>query len=76
MVRVVLDDRPGALAQLTETVASLGLNVLNVDHHRSGQSIGTHEVEVFLTLETSDPSHRDRIVPTLVTRGFRAETMG
>jgi threonine dehydratase len=75
MVRVVLDDKPGSLAQLTATVASLGLNVLSVEHHRSGRLIGMHEVEVYLTVETSDPSHRDGIVPALVARGFRAEAM-
>ncbi|HZD66993.1 MAG TPA: threonine ammonia-lyase, partial [Acidimicrobiales bacterium] len=36
LLRIVLGDRPGALAALTEEVAKMSLNVLSVAHHRSG----------------------------------------
>lgn len=73
MVRVVLADRPGSLASLTRAVGQLGLNLLTVEHRRSGAPIGVNEVEVILTLETRDPTHRDRVVPDLQSQGFRAE---
>jgi threonine dehydratase len=74
MVRVVLADRPGALASLTTALGELGLNLLTVEHRRFGAPIGVNEVEVVISLETRDPAHRDEIVPALKRRGFRAET--
>jgi threonine dehydratase len=73
LLRIVLDDRPGALAGLTEAVAAMGLNVLEVEHHRSGVKLGVDEVEVLLTLETRDPDHRHQVVTDLKDRGFRVE---
>jgi threonine dehydratase len=73
MVRVVLADKPGALATLTTALGRLGLNLLTVEHRRSGAPVGVSEVEVILTLETRGPSHRDQIVPSLQAQGFRAQ---
>jgi threonine dehydratase len=73
MVRVVLADKPGALASLTAAVGALGLNMLTVEHRRGGAPVGVNEVEVILTLETRDPGHRDQVVPSLKGQGFRAE---
>jgi threonine dehydratase len=72
-LRVVLGDHPGALADLTRVVADLGLNILDVDHHRAGVIVGVDEVEVQLTLETRDPDHRDQVVRALRAAGYRAE---
>lgn len=73
LLRIVLDDRPGALASLTDAVAAMGLNVLSVEHHRSGLRLGVDEVEVLLTLETRDPDHRHQVVADLTDRNFRVE---
>jgi threonine dehydratase len=72
-LRIVLGDRPGALAAVTGAVAKLGLNVLEVEHHRAGVDVGVDEVEVMLTLETRDPNHRNEIVESLRGNGFRVE---
>jgi threonine dehydratase len=72
VLRVIVGDRPGSLAALTAAVAERGLNVLSVEHHRSGLSgLGVDEVEVLLTLETRDPAHRDEIVADLRADGYR-----
>jgi threonine dehydratase len=76
MIRVVLPDRPGALASLTRALGILGLNLLTVEHRRLGAPVGVSEVEVILTLETLGPADRDMIVPFLQERGFRAEAYG
>lgn len=73
VVRVVVADRPGALASLTATLAELGLNVLSVEHHRSGLALQMDEVEVLLTLETRDPDHRGEIVEAMAAAGFAVE---
>jgi threonine dehydratase len=72
LLRVVLDDRPGTLAALSTAVAEMDLNVLGVDHHRSGTTVRVDEVEVLMTVETRDPEHRDQVVQRLRDRGFNA----
>jgi threonine dehydratase len=73
LLRIVLSDRPGALAGLTEAIAKMRVNVLSVEHHRAGLDLGLDEVEVMLTLETRDPPHRHEVVRALRDLGFRVE---
>jgi threonine dehydratase len=73
VLRVVLDDRPGALARLTTEVARLGLNVLSVEHHRSGLNLGMEKVEVRLTLETRNTIHSHEVVADLLQLGYKVE---
>lgn len=73
LLRIILRDHPGALAGLTAAVAKMGLNVLAVEHHRSGLRLGVDEVEVLLTLETRDPAHRSDIVRDLEQDGYGVE---
>ncbi len=69
-LRIVLDDRPGALADLSRAVADMGLNVLSVEHHRSGVALPLDRVEVLVTVETRDPEHRDEVVAGLRGAGY------
>ncbi|HEX9530958.1 MAG TPA: threonine ammonia-lyase [Acidimicrobiales bacterium] len=75
LLRIVLPDHPGALASLTGGVARMGLNVLSVEHRRAGARVGVDEVEVFLTLETRDPAHRESVAASLAEAGFRVELL-
>ena len=75
-LRVVIPDRPGALARVTGTLAGLGLNVLAVDHHRAGVRVGLDEVEVVFTLETRDPDQRREAVDRLRAEGLRVDLLG
>jgi threonine dehydratase len=74
-LRIILTDHPGALATVTDALAKMGLNVLDVEHHRSGLSLRVDEVEVLLTLETRDPEHREEVVGSLRELGFRVELL-
>jgi len=69
-VRVALADRPGALRSLLDVVAGLGLNIIDVEHHRSGTDLPVEQVEVRLTLETRDPDHRDAVLRRLEEAGL------
>ncbi|HLG00669.1 MAG TPA: threonine ammonia-lyase [Acidimicrobiia bacterium] len=75
LLRVPLPDRPGELARLLDHVAAIGLNVIDVEHHREGGDLSLNEVEVRLTLETRDPDHRAAVVTKLRERGYRAEQL-
>ncbi len=74
--RAVLDDRPGVLASLTATLAAMGLNVLQVAHHRSGLELGIQEVDVQMTVETRGPEHREAVLESLQAAGYRVEPVG
>ena len=76
VLRILLDDRPGALARLTGVLAGKGLNLLAVEHHRTGLALAMNQVEVVLTLETSDPDHRGAVVEDLKASGYRVELVG
>ena len=73
VLRVVVDDTPGSLAALTAEVDRLGLNVLSVEHHRSGLDLDLDKVEIRLTLETRNAVHRGQIVADLERAGYRVE---
>jgi threonine dehydratase len=68
-----MGDRPGTLASLTNTIAEMGLNVLDVEHHRSGLRLELGTVEVQLTLETRDHDHRATVMQDLIGAGFEVE---
>jgi threonine dehydratase len=72
-LRVVVDDTPGNLAALTAEVARLGLNVLSVEHHRSGMDLDLDKVEIRLTLETRNAIHSGEIVADLEQAGYRVQ---
>ncbi len=74
-VRIVVPDRPGALAHITGRVAVLGLNVLGVEHHRAGVAVGVDQVEMLLTLETRDPGHRLAVVDRLRADGYTVDLL-
>ncbi len=72
-LRIVMADRVGALAALTNELARLGLNVLDVEHHRSGRDLAVSEVEVLVTVETRDRDHHAEVVKALTAFGYRVE---
>ena len=73
VMRVVMPDRPGSLSGLTEEIARLRLNVLDVEHHRSGRRLPVGAVEVQLTVETRDHDHRVEVLGALGARGYEVE---
>ncbi|HWE55123.1 MAG TPA: threonine ammonia-lyase [Acidimicrobiales bacterium] len=72
-LRVVMADRVGALASLTSELARLRLNVLDVEHHRSGRRLAVSEVEVQVTVETRDRAHHDEVVRALKAAGYQVD---
>jgi threonine dehydratase len=73
VLRIVMRDRPGALAGLTAALAGMNLNVLDVEHHRSGLSLGLSEVELMITVEARNLEHGQAIVAALRRDGYQVE---
>jgi threonine dehydratase len=68
---VVLSDRPGMLARLTQRIGELGANILQIGQSRGFGQMAIGETEVELTLETSGPDHVERIQRALSDDKFK-----
>jgi threonine dehydratase len=68
--RCRLPDQPGSLAGLLSDVASLGANVLAVNHERLSPSLLVDEVEVALQVETRGPDHCAEVKARLRAAGY------
>ncbi len=71
-LRVVLGDRPGALARLLSVIAASNANVLEVSHHRAGVRLDVTEVELLVVLETRSPAHREEVLTAVSAAGYEA----
>jgi threonine dehydratase len=74
--RVVLRDRPGALASVAALVAKARANVLHIEHDRAFSHTRVGETEVELTLETSGRDQIERIKAQLIQAGYAVEELG
>ena len=72
-VNVLISDRPGSLANLTELIAKEGANVLQAIHDRSEPSTQIDETDVALTLETRGPEHSRALIKSLREHVIRLE---
>ena len=68
--RVRIPDRPGQLAHLLGELAASGVNVLDVEHVRTGPKLHLDEVEVSLQLETRGPAHCEEVLGRLRGAGY------
>lgn len=73
VMRILLDDRPGQLAALSTVLGDLRLNIIEVEHHRSGLNIGVDEVDITVTVETRGPEHADSVMAGLRRAGYTVE---
>ena len=74
-IAVALLDKPGQLATVSEVVAQLRANVIEVHHTRAFASrLGDTILQ--LTLETRGPDHAEEILKALRERGYAVEQLG
>jgi len=67
---VRVPDRPGNLAALLATLAAAGANVLEVSHARIAHTLGLHEVDIAIELETRGEPHAQEVADRLRTEGY------
>ncbi|MFC5751973.1 threonine ammonia-lyase [Actinomadura rugatobispora] len=70
VVRVRLNDRPGALVTLLSELAELGVNVLDVMHERVAARLHVEEAEVLMHLETRGGDHSEEVLGRLRDKGY------
>ena len=74
-VRVMINDRPGVLADIAATIGEKGGNILEVLHHRTNLKVPPKSASLEVTFETHGPSHAGEIVATLAGKGYAVERL-
>ncbi len=72
-INVLLSDRPGSLARLTDLIAKQGANILQAIHDRSEPSTTIDQTDVALTLETRGPEHSQAVIQAIREHVLRIE---
>jgi threonine dehydratase len=68
--RLRVPDLPGSLAALLALLADTRVNVLEVEHARTGPRMSVDEVEIGLRLETQGPEHCEQVLSALRAAGY------
>ena len=74
-LRTVLKDRPGALEDLIEVIATHQANIYAIQHDRTSRDIAMNAAEVELDLETRGPDHVEELVAALRERGYEVDLL-
>ena len=73
-LQVLISDRPGSLARLTELIAEEGANILQVIHDRDNPKTQIDQTAVDLTFETRGPEHSARLLEVLRKHVLKIES--
>ena len=67
---ILLPDKPGALKELVDEIASLSVNIVEVVHDRLSSEISAGSAGVTLSLETEGQKHADELVAHLKNKNI------
>ena len=74
-LRTMLEDRPGALKDLTDVISAHRANIYAIQHDRTSRNIAMNDAEVELALETRGPDHVDDLTGALEDAGYEVEIL-
>jgi threonine dehydratase len=66
-IRVQMEDRPGRLLDLLESISDAGANILEVSHRRDVPELPYGLVELNITFETRNAEHAEQLLSLIVT---------
>ncbi|EFQ83732.1 threonine ammonia-lyase [Aeromicrobium marinum DSM 15272] len=69
-IRVRISDRPGELMRLLTDLASLQVNILNINHDRASETLGVGQVEVALQVATRGSAHAADVMARVGALGY------
>jgi threonine dehydratase len=69
-LRIVGDDRPGLLGNVSAIIGNLGANIIEVAHNRLALDVPAKGAEFDLMIETRDAQHTQEIMDALRERGY------
>lgn len=74
-LRIPLPDRPGQLAQVSDLLARVGANVIEVLHTRHDLGLTVTDVVLQISVETRGPNHQGEVLDALREAGFGPEVV-
>ncbi|MFF1574075.1 threonine ammonia-lyase [Leifsonia sp. NPDC058292] len=69
-LKIMLPDRPGQLARISEILAGANANVIEVLHTRHGHGLQISQVELDVSVETRGTEHRKQVIEALRSAGY------
>ncbi len=69
-MKIVGDDRPGLLANVSKAIGDLGGNIIEVAHNRLALDVPAKGAEFDILVETRDAQHTQEIIDSLRERGY------
>ena len=74
-VFILLKDKPGALKEVVDELASLSANIVEVVHDRLSSNVHAGTTGVTLSLETEDQKHTDEIIQHLKEKNIEFKVL-
>lgn len=75
-LRIMLPDKPGALASISTLIGEAGANIVEIVHQRLFYDLPVRYAEVDVALETRNREHVGKLIQILESRGFPARLAG
>ena len=69
-LKIISDDRPGLLGNVSTIIGEMGGNILEVAHNRLALDVPAKGAEFSLMVETRDAQHTEEIIQTLRRHGY------
>jgi threonine dehydratase len=69
-LRIIGDDRPGLLANVSAIIGQMGANIVEVAHNRLALDVPAKGAEFDIMIETRDARHTQEIMDALRERGY------
>ncbi|MDB5437684.1 MAG: threonine dehydratase [Caulobacteraceae bacterium] len=69
-LRIVGDDRPGLLSTVSNVIADMGANIIEVAHNRLALDVPAKGAEFDIMIETRDAQHTQDIIASLGEHGY------
>jgi threonine dehydratase len=69
-LRIIGDDRPGLLANVSAVIGQMGANIIEVAHNRLALDVPAKGAEFDIMIETRDAQHTQEIMDALRERGY------
>ena len=74
-LRIVGDDRPGLLANVSALIGQMGANIVEVSHNRLSLDVPAKGAEFDIMIETRDALHTEEIIAALREAGYPPRTV-
>ncbi|MFN3521260.1 MAG: threonine ammonia-lyase [Phenylobacterium sp.] len=69
-LRIIGDDRPGLLANVSRIIGEMGANIVEVAHNRLALDVPAKGAEFDVMIETRDAQHTEEIMAALRDQGY------